>query len=182
MRRQIVAAAMMLAAVTGNGLAQSGPQAGRGAPQLSSDTSRVDSADVAKSKLTMVPPITIQHVRPQDKRGINMFESPKDDNVAYNGFKLDFGAAFTQQFQDLEHSNTAAPLMNGTTNANQLIGIGSGFNNAVANLYVNAQLAPGIRVAMTSYLSSRHHQETWVRTATFSWTPHRSTSLHSTRS
>ena len=41
--------------------------------------------------------------------------------------------------------------------------IGGGFNNAVANMYLNAQLAPGIRVAMTSYLSARHHQETWVK-------------------
>jgi hypothetical protein len=41
--------------------------------------------------------------------------------------------------------------------------IGHGFNNAVANLYLNAQLARGIRVAMTSYLSARHHQETWVK-------------------
>jgi hypothetical protein len=28
---------------------------------------------------------------------------------------------------------------------------------------LNAQLAPGIRVALTSYLSSRHHNETWVK-------------------
>src|SRR5215212_3703369 len=41
--------------------------------------------------------------------------------------------------------------------------IGNGFNNASANLYLNAQLAPGIRVALTSYLSSRHHNETWVK-------------------
>ena len=48
-------------------------------------------------------------------------------------------------------------------NTNQLITIGHGFNNAVANLNVNAQIAPGIRVAMTSYLSARHHQESWVK-------------------
>jgi hypothetical protein len=48
-------------------------------------------------------------------------------------------------------------------NSNQLITIGHGFNNAVANLNVNVQLAPGIRVAMTSYLSARHHQESWVK-------------------
>ena len=48
-------------------------------------------------------------------------------------------------------------------NANQLITIGHGFNNAVANLNVNAQIAPGIRIAMTSYLSARHHQESWVK-------------------
>jgi hypothetical protein len=41
--------------------------------------------------------------------------------------------------------------------------IGAGFNNATANLDLNAQLAPGIRVALTSYLSARHHNETWVK-------------------
>ena len=41
--------------------------------------------------------------------------------------------------------------------------IGSGFNNAEANLYLDAQLARGIRVSLTSYLSSRHHNETWVK-------------------
>jgi hypothetical protein len=48
-------------------------------------------------------------------------------------------------------------------NANQLIEIGKGFNNAVANLYLDAQLTRGIRVALTSYLASRHHNETWVK-------------------
>ena len=50
---------------------------------------------------------------------------------------------------------------------NQLITIGHGFNNAVANLYLNAQLAQGIRVAMTTYLSARHHQESWVKDGYF---------------
>jgi hypothetical protein len=48
-------------------------------------------------------------------------------------------------------------------NVNQLIDIGPGFNNADANLYMDAQVARGIRVALTSYLSSRHHPETWVK-------------------
>jgi hypothetical protein len=139
-----------------------------GAPLAAQDVSgpadtTTATAAAPASKASLLPQITIQHLRPQDKRGINMFETPKDAGVQFTGFKLDFGAAFTQQFQDLEHSNTANAVMSGTTNVNQLIGIGSGFNNAVANLYVNAQLAPGIRVAMTSYLSSRHHQETWVK-------------------
>ena len=53
-------------------------------------------------------------------------------------------------------------MVNGV-NANQLADIGFGFNNSTANLYLHAQLAPGIRVALTSYLSSRHHNETWVK-------------------
>ena len=41
--------------------------------------------------------------------------------------------------------------------------IGNGFNTSTANLYLHAQLAEGIRVQMSSYLSSRHHNETWVK-------------------
>src|SRR3954466_13432554 len=36
-------------------------------------------------------PIVIQHVRPGDTRGLNVFESPKTDPVPYTGFRLDFG-------------------------------------------------------------------------------------------
>lgn len=122
-----------------------------------------DSGRAAAPVISLQPPITIQHLRPYDKRGLHMFESPKKDNVPYTGFKLDWGAAFTQQFQSLKHSNTAAAKLTNGANANQLIEIGSGFNNAVANLYLNAQLAPGIRVALESYLSARHHQESWVK-------------------
>ena len=65
--------------------------------------------------LAMAPKIEIQNYRPEDKRGINMFEAPKDESVAYDGFKLQWGAAFTQQFQGLDHSNTAAPRLVTTT-------------------------------------------------------------------
>src|SRR4029079_125326 len=63
----------------------------------------------------------------------------------------------------LSHSNTAAPNMVNGVDANQLADIGFGFNNPTANLNLHAQLAPGIRVALTSYLSARHHNETWVK-------------------
>ena len=106
---------------------------------------------------------TIQYLRAADKRGINVFETTKEPGVEFTGFKLDFGAAFTSQVQDLSHSNTATPnIVNGVDN-NQLQTIGFGFNNSTANLSLHAQLAPGIRVALTSYLSSRHHNETWVK-------------------
>jgi hypothetical protein len=110
-------------------------------------------------------PITMQYFRPQDKRGINVFETTKEAGVEYTGFKLDFNASFTSQVQNLSHSNTALPKVDPVSgvDANQLADIGFGFNNSTANLAVNAQLAPGIRVALTSYLSSRHHNETWVK-------------------
>ena len=108
-------------------------------------------------------PIAMQYFRPQDKRGLNVFETTKSPGVAFTGFKLDVGAGFTAQLQNLSHRNTAAPTMVAGVNANQLAKIGLGFNNSTANLNLHAQLAPGIRVALTSYLSSRHHNETWVK-------------------
>ena len=108
-------------------------------------------------------PITMQHFRPYDQRGINIFETPKDAGVEYTGFKLDFGAAFTSQVQWLDHENAAVPVVVNGVDNNQLADIGFGFNNSTANLYLNAQLAKGIRVALSTYLSSRHHNETWVK-------------------
>lgn len=121
-------------------------------------------------------PMVIQYTRPYDARGINMFETPKRAGATYEGFKMTIGAAFTQQFQGLTHTNDAdsvfvaavnpSPGSAGalaTSNRNRLIEIGKGFNNAAANMIFNAQLAPGIRVQMTSYLSARRHNETWVK-------------------
>ncbi len=113
------------------------------------------------------PKVEIQHIRPYDMRGLNVYESPKDEGVGYTGFKLTWGAGFTQQFQGLDHQNTASPKMVAGVDANKLIQIGHGFNNAEANLYMNAQVAKGIRVALTSYLSTRHHNETWVKDGYF---------------
>ncbi|MEX2110271.1 MAG: hypothetical protein WD802_06690 [Gemmatimonadaceae bacterium] len=137
-------------------------------PAAAEDTAK--PAVPAKKKLSfleMAPGIEVQNYRPEDKRGINVFEAPKDESVEYTGFKLQWGAAFTQQFQALDHGNTAAPrpvTVNGvTTDGNALVRIGHGPNNANANLFLNGQLARGIRVSMTTYASSRHHNETWVK-------------------
>jgi hypothetical protein len=108
-------------------------------------------------------PITMQHFRAVDQRGINVFETPKEPGVEYTGFKLDFNAAFTSQVQALDHENTAEPMMVNGVNTNQLADIGFGFNNSTANLMLHAQLADGVRVQLTTYLSSRHHNETWVK-------------------
>ena len=110
-----------------------------------------------------VRPVVIQHFTPHDQRGLNMFETPKEPGVEYSGFKLDFGAAFTSQVQALEHRNSAAPVIANGVNTTELADIGFGFNNSTANLYLHAQLADGVRVQLASYLSSRHHNETWVK-------------------
>ncbi|HXC26127.1 MAG TPA: hypothetical protein VNU46_09450 [Gemmatimonadaceae bacterium] len=112
---------------------------------------------------TVYPPIVIQHYRPLDQRGINMFEPPKDDTMPFTHFTLGLGAAFSTVFQGLEQSNTAQPNVVNNVNANQLVQIGHGFELPSANLYLNAQLARGIRVELTSYLASQHHNDTWVK-------------------
>ncbi len=122
------------------------------------DSPEADAAAAAvESSWKTGRPTTLQYFRAQDRRGINVFETPKDPGVEFTGFKLDFGAAFTSQIQDLSHRNTAVPSMVSGVDANRLADIGFGFNNSTANLNLHAQLAPGIRVALTSYLSSRHH-------------------------
>ena len=121
------------------------------------------ASKASSASLSLAPQIQMQNYRPSDARGINVFESPKESGIPFTGFRISWGAAFRQQFQGLEHSNTAAPLMAGTTNQNQLIDIGRGFNLADANLNLHMQIADGIRVHLSTYLSSKHHQESWVK-------------------
>jgi len=156
-------AALLATVVAGAAMAQH-PSNSPGKSGGSSSTPSADSATkAAPQKVSLYRPMDISHIRPADKRGVNVFEAPKDDSVPFTGFALSFGGAFNQEFQGLSHQNAAAPVLVSGINQNQLITVGHGFNNAVANLNVNAQLAPGIRVAMTSYLSARHHQESWVK-------------------
>ena len=127
-----------------------------------------DSAGGQVVAMNLVPQIQIQNFRPADQRGLNMFETPKEAGVPFTGFKLAFGAAFRQQYQGLEHVNkatavTVTPAGAAAYNANGLVDITRGFNLADANLSLNMQLAQGIRVHLSSYLSSKHHQETWVK-------------------
>ena len=123
---------------------------------------KTDTSTVAKKTVNLYRPLDISHIRPADMRGINVFESPKEDEVPFTGFVLSFGGAFNQEFQGLQHANTANAVMvtpsggGAQVNANQLMAIGHGFNNAVANLNVNAQLAPGIRVAMSNSCTRRN--------------------------
>lgn len=49
----------------------------------------------------------IQYFRPYDQRGVNVFETSKQDTVVFDGIKVRFGAGFTQGYQNLKHSNEA---------------------------------------------------------------------------
>lgn len=102
----------------------------------------------------------IQYFRPYDQRGINVFETSKNDTVEYDGFKFRIGASFAQQFQSLKHENdynTSGP------NTNKLYDLTRGTNLAMANLNFDVQIADGVKLNLVSYMSSRHHNEFWVK-------------------
>lgn len=143
-------------------LAQLPPVALQASPAADAQAATPEAPDSA-IPANLVKKPGIQYLRPQDQRGINVFETTKDPGAEYDGFRLDWGAAFTTQIQDLSHENTAAPNIVNGVNTNQLADIGFGFNNSTANLYLHSQVAPGMRVMLSMYLSSRHHNEAWVK-------------------
>ncbi len=102
----------------------------------------------------------IANFRAYDKSGINVFETSKNDTAKFEGLKVRWGAGFTQQFQSLKVENPDALNNQGV---NKLRPVTAGFQTAQANLYMDVQLADGIKLNVTSYLSSKHHNETWVK-------------------
>ena len=123
------------------------------APGAAADSSS-DEADAAAAFV----------LRPVGQNGLNLFEAPKFTGP-FDGIKVTLGGAFTLGFQALDHSNTAAPRLDPLTGAdlNQLSDIRPGVNLPAANLNLGVQLAPGINLALESYMSSRHHNEFWVK-------------------
>ena len=100
--------------------------------------------------------------RNYDQSGINVFEPKKEATAPFDKVKVRFGAGFTQNFQDLNHEN-ARSKGTSTTTPELYPRLAPGFNVAQANLYMDAMLAEGIQLNLTTYLSSRHHNETWVK-------------------
>jgi hypothetical protein len=99
----------------------------------------------------------IQNWRPNDKRGLNVFEDPIVDTVQYQEFLVRVGGDFTMQFQGLNQSNEA------TQPGHRLRDLGTDFNLPSANLNLDVQLAPGMRMHLRTYLSARHHAEAWIK-------------------
>ncbi|MBK8699668.1 MAG: hypothetical protein IPN29_09010 [Saprospiraceae bacterium] len=101
----------------------------------------------------------IQYTRAYDQTGINVFEAPKAETMAYEGFKLHIGGSFRQGYQMLSHENVD------TSKAKKLAlyALGNGFNLAAANLNFDVQLGDGIRVFLENYMAARHHNEFWVK-------------------
>jgi hypothetical protein len=95
----------------------------------------------------------IQYWRPNDQRGLNVYEAPKADSTAYQGLRVRVGGDFAMQFQGISQSN----------DLDNLAQLGSNFNLPSANLNLDVQLLDGVRMHMRTYMSSRHHAEAWIK-------------------
>ncbi len=95
----------------------------------------------------------LQFFRPNDANGVNVFEGSKADTVEFEGIKVRVGGDFALQFQSLNQTNASDSLLN----------LGSNFNLPTANFNLDVQLADGMRMHLRTYLSSRHHNESWVK-------------------
>lgn len=105
----------------------------------------------------------IQYLKPNNKQGLNIFETGKVDSVPFTGTAVKVGGAFALQFQGLSHSNTANEIIVEGKDINRLYALAPGFNLATANLNLDVQLAEGVRMEIVTYLSSRNHPEAWVK-------------------
>ena len=100
-----------------------------------------------------IDPLQLQYHRPNDKRGINMFETPKETDVPFTGLRVRVGGDFALQYQGIRQSNTLGNLSL----------LESNLNLPAANLNLDVQLYSGVKMHLRTYLSSKHHNEAWVK-------------------
>ncbi|MEJ5303383.1 MAG: hypothetical protein HPY80_09305 [Bacteroidales bacterium] len=82
----------------------------------------------------------------------SQFEQPQIKGDDFKNLNVKLGGDFALQYQVLNHHADSA-----------LIPLGTGFNLPTANLNIDVFLAKGIKLNLQTYLSSRHHNETWVK-------------------
>ena len=95
----------------------------------------------------------LQNYRAPGYDGLNVFETKKGDSTEFDGVKVRLGGDFAIQYQAVDHSN----------DMNSMAPIGTNVNLPTANLNIDVQLAKGMRMHLRTYLSARHHNETWVK-------------------
>lgn len=107
----------------------------------------------------------MQYFRPNNEAGLNVFETTKNDSTPFTKMRVLVGGNFELAFQGLRDNNTAIPLTETPYigNVNALVPLTNEFVLPMANLNVDVQLADGIRVDVTAYLASRHHEDAWVK-------------------
>ncbi|TXD48836.1 hypothetical protein [Polaribacter sp. IC073] len=94
-----------------------------------------------------------QYLRQAGYDGLNVFETKKTNDVEFEKLSIKVGGDFAIQFQAVDHSN----------NMDNLTAIGGNVNLPTANLNFDVQLSDGVRMHLRTFLSSRNHNETWVK-------------------
>ncbi len=97
----------------------------------------------------------LQYFRYNDMRGLNVFETSKENDVEFQGVRVRIGGDFALQFQGLSQSNDLV--------GDTLIELSNNFTLPAANFNIDVQLEDGLRMHLRTYLSSRHHNEAWVK-------------------
>ena len=95
----------------------------------------------------------LQYYRSPDRTGLNVFEAPKEATVPFEGLFVRLGGDFAIQFQGISQSNDEGTLVD----------LANNFALPTANLNADIQIAQGLRMHLRTYLSSRHHNEAWVK-------------------
>lgn len=95
----------------------------------------------------------LEYFRENSKEGLNVFETSKESEETFDKVRVFIGGDFALQFQSINHSNYL----------DNLVDLGSNINLPSANLNLNTQLARGLRLHLRVYLSSKHHNEAWVK-------------------
>ncbi|NRD20485.1 hypothetical protein HNV08_10540 [Winogradskyella eckloniae] len=96
----------------------------------------------------------LDNYRAPDQRGVNLFEAKKDTVSTFEDIKVRIGGAFALQYQALDNENSGSVA---------LAEVGSNFNLATANLDLDVALFDGVNMHLRTYLSSRHHNEPYVK-------------------
>src|ERR1700749_2875989 len=78
----------------------------------------------------------MQYYRPNDKTGLNIFETSKNDTTSFHKLHVKVGGSFEETFQNINNKNRATPVTlpgyNGNTTS--LENLTPGFDLAMANL------------------------------------------------
>ena len=117
--------------------------------------------------LLLVAGMSYAQLRPTDKDGINVFETPKTE-TEFDGLNVKFGGAMSLTYSMLDHSNSTTTANGYTYNyttptASSLVPLAKNFGLPQANFYIKSNLADGVFLNFELYLAARHHNETWVK-------------------
>jgi len=97
----------------------------------------------------------MQYFRYEDQSGLNVFETSKSDTIEFEKLKVRVGGNYSILFQGISQENDEV--------GDTFVNLTNNFTLPTANLNLDIQLEDGVRMHISTYLSSRHHNEAWVK-------------------